>query len=1097
MEMKKIMLMFLVSAAISIAGMSAAAMRSVSTLDVLVGEDGSAKAEVAFSEGVEGDSHVLYYVWSNDGIDKGADISDWPNVLRVNRVSDGAQTAYVFDLPQAAVVTPLYAARVFLASSGKDYDYLVESVYASAATSCFLDTGFFPVGGKTCLTMDVKVANSNTAAKQYYLFGVNNSSYAFCGYINNSGKWAFACNNGSGKWDYPTSMYASKTDRVRVTLDATASPIVFTVESPGATVVKTSTEKNTASATAKLYLFGRNAKAAGENDKDCAATCYSCSITNDNVCVRDYLPAIKGGVPGLYDRVNNVFCSSSGSKAFTSSATNVTYFVEEGDQTVAASPVWKNLSGEFFVSKPFVESGDLVFDAGGAKLGSAPLTLLGKNDFGGVFTVKEGTLVADFGQGLAEGDSLLLDGGAYCPYTSQMLVGPFGDGSGISYAEGATAAGFSAYGHPLTVTLADGSPFVCGTSGFSVPRLILNDDYATDTLTLKNALVGGNADETLPELELYTGAADVVIEGSVTGLSIAKRGGGTLCLAAATNAVGRLAPDTGRLVLAPPAGERGSLSVNQIYTTAAASGELVVSNAVVTQNGAGTILWYGKTKVSFVDCDVKSSGEWYPGNRSGANGSGYGETGSLVLDGSSLAIGNDFVLGYYSYSEKNCKGEMIVTNDATFSCSTFNARYGSVKQYGGHVKATYGGGAGLRIGTGDGYSTFDYHLYGGILEHSSTAQNSTFSIGFYDGDHPTGTLCVYPGGQFISRGRNGYIGRYANNTGKILVKGGIAQMTYSGAPLYVGYLGNGRLEVCDGGRVDVNGNIVIVNSSSSAKGRTGVLEIQTNGTVSARSVYSACTNDTARLVFDGGTLVARSGAREPFVSGLTTAAVGIGGGTIDTAGFNITVAQSFSERSDIEQTWEMASTAAAFASAPAFTKAGEGTLVLLGTNMYLCATCVSNGTLVAACEESLPVTTALRLGPSGKVDLAGKSHTVAHLGGAGMVENGSLSVTGTVWPGLGGGALKIAADASLLLKKLSYEVAADGSCGRLEVAGNLDLTGVELEIDNPTAAKRSQTLISATTITGLPKSNLTGRYMLRVSGGMVRFAPAAFQIVIQ
>ena len=55
---------------------------------------------VTFEADDEGDSHVLYYVWSNDGVDKGTSLAAWPHAYRVDRVADDA-TSYEFALPTA------------------------------------------------------------------------------------------------------------------------------------------------------------------------------------------------------------------------------------------------------------------------------------------------------------------------------------------------------------------------------------------------------------------------------------------------------------------------------------------------------------------------------------------------------------------------------------------------------------------------------------------------------------------------------------------------------------------------------------------------------------------------------------------------------------------------------------------------------------------------------------------------------------------------------------------------------------------------------------------------------------------------------------
>ena len=56
---------------------TAAFARDVTNLTVA---DGT--VTVTFEAGDEGDSHVLYYVWSNDGVDKGTTLAAWPTTRR-------------------------------------------------------------------------------------------------------------------------------------------------------------------------------------------------------------------------------------------------------------------------------------------------------------------------------------------------------------------------------------------------------------------------------------------------------------------------------------------------------------------------------------------------------------------------------------------------------------------------------------------------------------------------------------------------------------------------------------------------------------------------------------------------------------------------------------------------------------------------------------------------------------------------------------------------------------------------------------------------------------------------------------------------------
>ena len=1071
---------------------SGAFARDVTDLTVA---DGT--ATVTFEAGTEGDSHVLYYVWSNDGVDKGTTLAAWPNVCRVDRVADDA-TSYAFTLPAEAFLTGQYACRAFLATSAKMYDYLVEGVKSTKSASCFVSTGFKPVGGKTVVTIDFALTATDG---QQYIFGVN-TTYSLCAYVNGTssvGHWAFSSNNGYGSWSNPTALNSS-TERTQITLDTTAkvdgkAASVFTVTTPSGSATLTSTEKHTATAGYYLMLFGR-AKSNTSIDKQTGATIYSCSITNDGACVRDYRPCVYGGVAGLFDTVNNTFNPSSGTVALTAVGARVVGGAEDGDVVAGASASWSQAVPDYVTPQPFTEPLSLTFANGGSKRGSAPLTLAGANNWGGTFTVYEGTLVADFGQGLASTDNLVLNGGAYCPLTGNTFTGTFGDPDGqLLVAADAEAAGFSAYGHPLTVRLGDDAsqPLVVGSDAFGANMLVLNDDWANETLTLENDLTGEDG----TTLRVYVGNSTAVVTGCVTNEgNFVRYGSGTLVLKGAQNTVSNLFPYAGTLVIAPPDGaETCNLSLNRLYKSTNSVSTVVISNAVTTFRGTESCLYDGNTTVKFIGGSVTSSNEWYPGNRSGAARNGKGAVGTLVFDGVNATISADFVPGYYSSANNNALAEVIVTNNATLKMTKyFQGRYGNMRQYSGKVTLTSGSGGAFRPGN-HGSGTFSYHLHGGILELSSTGGSATFSLGFNDSTGaPKGYLYVYPGAQFIARSAYGFLGRYQKDSGYLYVRGGSVSMPRSGADLRVGTEGNGVCEVSDGGTVEVNGTVSVLQNSSYT-GRTGTLSVFTNGTLKARRVYSTCTNDTATLVLDGGTLVANTSAVAEFIYGFTAASVGVGGVTVDTAGFDLKVSQDFAARDG--QAWDVDGTAAALADAPAFTKVGAGTLTLHGTNTYICATCVSNGTLAVTDAQSLPATTTLRVATNAVVDLSEKSHTVANLMGSGLVTNGALTVTGTVWPGYPDAGTLTVNGATLAPTKLAYVLGEDGTCGKLAVNGPLDLTGVEIAVDNlANKGKGSLTLVTAGSITGTPTCSQP-EAIIYMDGNSVRLGVVGMTVIIR
>ena len=332
------------------APMASAMARNITDIKVYDSAgSGSYTCSVAFDAGETGDAHCLYFAWSESG-DLGDTLSSWASVYRVGYV-DAADTAKTFALPAgvnaAIAASPdTFAARAFLAASDRDYDYLVQGTKSTTgakkdSNASFITTGVTPKGKTFAISVDCALNNASDYG--YQLFGGNgNTSYMCVGaYIPSSKKWVFYCANNSSSTALDTGL-AISTARVNVSLDATGGyPTgTVTVASSGARYAIASTTATSTKNGFGLTLFARSTNSGGTTcDRSCAATVYGCVITNNGVRVRDYRPAVKGGVAGMWDAVNNKFYKSSG-VAFTAVGTNTTYFVADGDVQVAASQKW-------------------------------------------------------------------------------------------------------------------------------------------------------------------------------------------------------------------------------------------------------------------------------------------------------------------------------------------------------------------------------------------------------------------------------------------------------------------------------------------------------------------------------------------------------------------------------------------------------------------------------------------------------------------------------------------------------------------------------------------------------------------------------------
>ena len=626
-------------------------------------------------------------------------------------------------------------------------------------------------------------------------------------------------------------------------------------------------------------------------------------------------------------------------------------------------------------------------------------------------------------------------------------------------------------------TLQEAGAAMSTFDNMSVADGTYSGDVDFGSMTLTNEVPSGTA----------TYCGDVATSGTFN-----RTGAGTLVLNG-TNTFGSLLVHDGKTIVAPPnAGVTNSLSLAGLTIYSGKS--LIVSNAVTTIKPPSTVNvnTYAGSTLAFVGGELTASIGNLKYFSPGGGGTATSPAADLILDG---------VKATFSGSGSLCPGSttpgrIIITNDANVRVENFFARRGDIYQYSGKVDVYGGGSDAFILGYNVGY-TANYHLYGGTLDKSPSGNTYWADIGGARGQGASGKgyLYIYSGGEAIIRCPYCSVGTGKLNAsgqkGGVYVRGGKFTMPYhytGHSYLYVGYMADGELEVSDGGLATIDGSVIVL--SNSAGSRTGKVSLLSNGTLKARRLVSNAnvngTGDTATLILDGGRVVANTSATAEFMQGFTAASVGVGGGTVDTAGQNLTIAQSFAARTGTGQSAPVASTAAELAALPAFTKAGAGTLTLMGTNDWLCAMCVSNGTLVVA-DRALPATTLQLRG--GVIDLGGNSFTVANLVGFGVVSNGTLTVTGAVWPGVyESGTLKIDSTATLNMTTLGCCIASDGTGGCLEVAGAQSLAGVTV-VGEGMANKtyRGITLVKATTFTGSPTadSSLAGNG-ISVSGGKLR-----------
>jgi len=138
-------------------------------------------------------------------------------------------------------------------------------------------------------------------------------------------------------------------------------------------------------------------------------------------------------------------------------------------------------------------------------------------------------------------------------------------------------------------------------------------------------------------------------------------------------------------------------------------------------------------------------------------------------------------------------------------------------------------------------------------------------------------------------------------------------------------------------------------------------------------------------------------------------------------------------------------------------KDGQGVLVLGSTNAFSTLLNVAEGTVVLGKEGALHgASKPPALDVDGILDLGTYSVATPELSGAGgTISNGTLSVTSATLLGGDEAVAALAVPTTALSGTLTADVETDGTCDRLNVAGDLTLSGVSLDIVNGASLRGS------------------------------------------
>lgn len=387
-------------------------------------------------------------------------------------------------------------------------------------------------------------------------------------------------------------------------------------------------------------------------------------------------------------------------------------------------------------------------------------------------------------------------------------------------------------------------------------------------------------------------------------------------------------------------------------------------------------------------------------------------------------------LGKTGNGTQTLSGTISYTGSTTVSSGALQLSESTSRSYAGQIS-----GAGTILKSGAGTLTLSnasnsigrlridggaVTVTGGLTSHGS----GSFAVA----DYGNASLNINGGSVSISGGREFVVGLQSTGAvnltgGSLTVASGVTVGIGSHAGTIYGNSGDGTLAISSGTATIQGTSTEFIylarprTDDGSTGNFTGVINV-TGGTLETARTFAEGTNTTlgtktSSITLNGGTLKALGNNSNWIDSSIDTVTFGSSGATIDTNGFEMTIAK-------------------AATGAGGLTKSGSGTLVLTGINTYSGLTSVNGGTLIVGDGVS---------GSVGNVTI----NTGGTLGGSGTVGNLTVTNGGILAPGnspgiLNSGDLSIEAGATL---GIEIDGAVPGSGhDQLVVTGSVSLAGL-------------------------------------------------------
>ena len=473
----------------ALAGVAAAAYANTGTVTAELSGD---TFNVAFANHAH-ETNSLWVVF--DGFDYGPGTNGWGHVERLGTVYPETDT-WTYAAPPGWG-TRVKAVRFVLSEVPYDYDYSLDFLRTRKKERICLSDFELHCSYRVCAQFSYSGTGStqaiftsrdggsdNNATPRFHLFLVNNCS-----------KWRLDYNDQNGDQKGPAAadtFYAVEAGWN----DLYVNGALFQSKKATATY----TDARTANG---LQFLSGGFSATNLNNVGVYVKFYGAQIydapTGGNLLV-NLVPMVKDGRPGVYDTVRDAYYYSDTGTDFDLSSGPSR--VEHADPFFADALCKEEGTGPvvFTPASAVTVAQSITNAAGGILNGTATLTLTGENDWGGTFSVSNGTLVAGFGQGLGTNDCLHLRSdinvatGAYGGYGgwNGQATASLGSGAGQVFVEpGNYYAWCAADGGELEVNIGGaGAPWTA-TSNYR--RFLLNGAPGAGTLHFVNPLALGDA----------------------------------------------------------------------------------------------------------------------------------------------------------------------------------------------------------------------------------------------------------------------------------------------------------------------------------------------------------------------------------------------------------------------------------------------------------------------------------------------------------------------------------------------------------------------------------------------------------------------------